>query len=501
MMTINQTAPWKKLQAQAQIKRQTDAIEKELTSTESAFLNTQKNIEACGLTLDFSHQNIHSHIFTELLNLTTTAHLKDHITQLFSGGIVNLSQNKPALHTALRAPASHTIQVNHENIMQLVTETRSRISHLAEKIRSHAWRGHNGQAITDIVNIGIGGSDLGPKFCLKALSEFTANEFNYHFISDADPFALETTLARLNPDTVLFIVSSKSFTTQETMLNAQLAIAWMGHRPLEQHFIAVTANHEAARQYGIQTILPIWSWIGGRYSVCSAINLITAIAIGADHFNAFLNGAYAMDQHFATTPFHRNLPVLLALIGIWNSNFLDINNLLMLTYSNRLSYFTNYVQQLDMESNGKSIDNEGRPTDYSTGPIVWGGCGNQAQHSYYQLLCQGTQAVTIDFITMNTPENRILNGFCKAKMQALSEGISNQTTPRDIVRGQIPFNHLSLTACTPEVIGALLALYEHKIFTQSVIWNINPFDQPGVDSSKSIQRACTATPEQNITYA
>ena len=478
MTTITQTAHWQWLKSQAA------PIKTGLKPTKSSHFIP----EACGISLDFNQQQLNSEILTGLLKLTKISHLDTQIEALFSGKTVNISENKPALHTALRAPASDVIMVDQQNIMQPIHQTRVNIGSIADKIRNQQWQTRNGLSITDIVNIGIGGSDLGPKFCVSALAEYTSTHLNTHFISDADPLYLQRTLTKLNPETTLLIICSKSFTTQETMLNARTAMQWIGEENIEQQVIAVTANIEAAIRYGIKIILPIWDWIGGRYSVCSAINLITAIAIGSKHFEAFLAGAHAMDQHFYHAPYSNNLPVLLALINIWNVNFLELNNRLMLTYSSRLSTFSNYVQQLEMESNGKSIDNAGNPVDYQTSPIIWGGCGNQAQHSYYQLLTQGTPGIPIDFITMTTPENEVLNAFCKAKMRTLSQGINGETTSRqNTIKGQVPFSHLTLSACTPATIGALLALYEHKVFVESVIWNINPFDQPGVDSAKSNQ--------------
>ncbi len=253
---------------------------------------------------------------------------------------------------------------------------------------------------------------------------------------------------------------------------------------MNKHLIAVTANPEKAHQFGIQEVLPIWDWIGGRYSLCSAINLITAIAIGFDAFMQLLDGANSMDIHFRTTNYAQNLPVLLALIGIWNNNFLDTHNLLMLTYAQQLEKFVPFVQQLDMESNGKSIDNQGNFIDFVTSPIVWGGPGNQAQHSYYQLLCQGRHKITADFITTDAFDNHMINNMCKAKMQVLTQGIHDQSNIYAHIPGNVPLNHIRLKSCDPFTVGALVALYEHKIFTQSVIWDINPFDQPGVESAK-----------------
>lgn len=315
-----------------------------------------------------------------------------------------------------------------------------------------------------------------------------------HFISDADPHAFSDVCDQLHPETTLFIISSKSFTTKETLYNMKKAFAWV-NKPehMDKHFIAITANEDKARDYGFSTILSIWDWVGGRYSLTSAINLITAIAIGFDQFTQLLEGANQMDQHFQTQELHDNMPVIMALIGLWNINFLRISSFLFLIYTKRLALFVPYLQQLDMESNGKSVDIHGRNVTYSTGPVIWGGLGNQAQHSYYQLLCQGTHKVAIDFISSEEFEGSLIDSYCKAKMHALSEGVDNGD-PRSYIAGGIPMNHIRLKSCTPASIGALIALYEHKIFVQSLLWNINAFDQPGVESAKRLRQMAGTMP-------
>lgn len=449
-------------------------------SRQATLTFSQQNIH-----IDFSNQNIQKETIDLLVALAHERHLQEKIQGLIQGERVNQSENRPALHTALRTQSAQPIWVNGQDVLPLIINARNTMRDMSERIRKGQWLGFSGKPIRDIVNIGIGGSDLGPRFCLQALTHYTARHLNYHFISDVDPDAFSSAVATLNPETTLFIVSSKSFTTQETLYNAQKAMRWIGQdNRIDNHFIAVTANSKNAQEFGIVHILPIWDWIGGRYSATSAINFITFIAIGEAAFTALLQGASTMDQHFATAPFHANLPVMLALIGIWNTNFLSIHHLLILTYSKYLEYFVPYIQQLDMESNGKSIDNQGRAVNHNTGPIVWGGLGNRAQHSYYQLLSQGTHKVTLDFITLKTHENELIYEMAMAKKRALTEGINDYHDPNGYIPGNTPLNHISLTDCTPHTIGELIALYEHKIYVQSVIWNINPFDQPGVDSSK-----------------
>ena len=439
----------------------------------------------CQITLNYSHQSINQETLKLLINLANACGLKEKIQRLMRGDKVNFSENRPALHTALRAPDNHAIWVNNINIMHQVMHARNNMKCIVQKIRHNEWLGFSGKPITDIVNIGIGGSDLGPRFCLKAFAAILSKDRRYHFISDVDPSSFEQTIQALNPETTLFIVASKSFSTQETIYNAHKAIQWLGNKAhLATNCIAVTAHIEKAQQFGITTILPIWEWVGGRFSLCSAINLITAIAIGMEAFNQLLAGAHAMDNHFQNTAFDNNLPVLYGLLGIWNNNFLNRHNLLILTYAQQLEQWVSYVQQLDMESNGKAIDNQGHRVNYATGPVIWGGLGNQAQHSYYQLLCQGTHKVTADFITLDSLDGELINDMCASKINVLTNGVHDEKNPVHEIPGNLPLNHIRLKDAAPFTIGALVALYEHKVFTQSVIWDINPFDQPGVESAK-----------------
>ena len=445
----------------------------------------QFNASACNIHVHYSNQHITSRTLELLMSLADSCGLRENIHALMNGDKVNISENRPALHTALRASDNTPIWVNQQNIMPEIMATRHKMHAIVEQIRAKQWFGFSGRPITDIVNIGIGGSDLGPRFSLKALADFAATDLHYHFISDADPTSFKNCVATLTPATTLFIVSSKSFSTQETLYNARKAMNWIGaEQHHEKHFIAVTAHVDKAYEFGIKNVLPIWDWIGGRYSFCSAINLITAIAIGIDAFNCILAGANSMDKHYRESDFSTNLPVLLALLGIWNNNFLNIHNLLILTYSQLLEQFVPYVQQLEMESSGKSIDNHGKTVNYATGPLIWGGLGNQAQHSYFQLLCQGTHKVAADFISLDAFDGHIINELCAANINVLTTGVMSKTNPQDYIPGNIPLNHIRLTDYSPYTIGALIALYELKVFTQSIIWNINPFDQPGVESAK-----------------
>jgi glucose-6-phosphate isomerase len=475
---------WKQLEKQADIMtgcKLNDLYQK----TPDRDQNFKKT--ACGIELDFSKQRITPEILDVLFNLAYACQLKEKINALISGEKVNTSENRPALHTALRLPDSQSLMLDGRDIVLDVFDVRQRMEAIAEKVRKKEWLGYSNQPITNVVNIGMGGSDLGAKLCLDALYDNVSMELHFHFISDADPDAFKRTVATLNPETTLFIVSSKSFTTQETLFNMRQAMDWVGHNNcLDQHFIAVTARIEKAHAFGIKNSLPIWDWVGGRYSACSAVNLITMIAIGPNKFKAFLSGAHAMDLHFKNTPFESNLPILAALLGIWNNNFIGIHTLLMLVYSNRLEQLVPYVQQLDMESNGKTIDQMNQAVMYATSPIVWGGHGNRAQHSYYQLLCQGTHHVAIDFISLKIFDESMVNALCRSKQKILAEGVDTDDEISKRILGKTPFNHFHLETCSPYILGALISLYEHKAYTQGVIWNINSFDQPGVESAKSM---------------
>lgn len=484
MKQLTELNAWKQLQKHAEDIRLMTSNE----FNQNPELRKQKfSLEAHPICLDYSRQKIDQATVGHLVALAKEIGLQEKIAALIQGDKVNKSENKPALHTALRQMGNKPVWVDGCNVMDAVLHTREQIRLISEKIREQKWLGYTGKPIKNIVNIGIGGSDLGPRLCISALNTYCSSELNYHFISDVDPDSFHNVIHALDPQTILFIVSSKSFTTKETLLNARKAMAlYDSEHNTNQHFIAVTANAAKANQFGINTVVPIWDWVGGRYSLCSAINLITAIAIGYEHFSELLAGAHSMDNHFLHTEFEKNMPVMMALLGVWNNNFMNIHHLLVLAYSQRLEQFIPYMQQLDMESNGKSIDMNGRVVPYATGPIVWGGLGNQAQHSYLQLLCQGTHKVTADFITLRSLDNHIINAMCDYKMQVLSEGVDFKNQPNGYIPGNIPVNHLSLNQCTPSSLGALVALYEHKIYVQSVLWNINPFDQPGVESAKLI---------------
>ncbi|KTC89736.1 glucose-6-phosphate isomerase [Fluoribacter dumoffii] len=477
MEQLNKKNAWKKLEKYAK----TYIVQHSETKNN---LISKENI-----TLDYSGQHVDKLIMDSLIELANECNLHEQIQAMMCGKPINNTENRPVLHTALRAPDNKVIMVNERNIIPDIVHVRNTMKQISTKIRNKEWLGYSGKPITDVVNIGIGGSMLGPYFCIHALRDLVIDTLGFHFISDIDPHAFSRVTAKLNPETTLFIISSKSFTTPETLSHFQKALAWIDHeQKFNQHFIAITANVKKAEEMGFKTILPIWDWVGGRYSFCSAINLISCIAIGFEHFSEILAGAHSMDMHFCSEHFTKNLPVLLALLGIWNINFLNINNLLVMTYTQDLQDFVPYLQQLDMESNGKSINRQGRKIDYATGPIIWGGLGNHAQHSYYQLLCQGTNKIAADLICVRTFDDDVINKMCRAHKEVLTKGGNHGENPHNHIAGEIPVNLLCLDEFSPRTLGALISLYEHKIFVQGVVWNINSFDQPGVESSKEIIR-------------
>lgn len=446
-------------------------------------------LREASIELDYHCQKVNSEIVNLLLQRADECHLKDKIKALTEGSRVNESQNQPALHTALRKARPNSLHVNDLDIMPDIFSTQEKMKSISEQIRSGEWLGYSGKPIKDIVNIGIGGSDFGPRFCIDALTDYLLPDLNYHFIADVDPKAFQHTVQFLNPETTLFIISSKSFTTYETLYNAKKALAWIGEQKnIQQHFIAITANGKKAEAFGFSNILPIWNWVGGRYSLWSAINLITCIAIGYEAFMDMLAGAHSMDLHFQEKEFHENMPVMLGLLGVWNINFLSMASLLILVYAKQLELLVPYIQQLDMESNGKGFSRAGQRINSLTGPIVWGGMGIQAQHSYYQLLSQSNHKIAADFISLKEYDEEPINGFCTRQIHVLSKGASFPNNPGGDIPGGMPINHIKLEACTPYTLGTLIALYEHKIYVQSVLWDINAFDQPGVESAKLISK-------------
>ena len=475
-----------------------------------------------GLLLDLSKQRIEPLTLQLLLQLAEECQLNTKINDLLSGQPINNSENRPALHTALRLPKGEELWVEGVDVNLGIQASLEKMQQLVERIHAGQWRGITGLPITDVVNLGVGGSDLGPLMVCHALADFKPKNItsvNIHFASTIDGSQLAERLKQLNPATTLFIFSSKSFSTIDTLSNANTARHWLIDKLgdekliLKQHFIGVSGSVEKMTQWGIakENQLLFWDWVGGRYSLWSAIGLPIALQIGMQSFRELLAGAHALDKHFATSPLTDNLPVLLALSGIWNINFLNIRAHAILPYDGRLKYFPDYLTQLEMESNGKSTTREGEPVDYATCPVLWGELGPNAQHAFYQLLHQGTEAVNCDFIApvhryeeIEDPEtkrqfqdqHRLSLANCLAQSRLLMLGDAavpkidaNQPMPHMLYRGNQPSSTLMVNELTPYSLGQLIALYEHKVFTQAAIWNINPFDQWGVELGKKIALA------------
>lgn len=489
--------------------------------------NASLHLQAMGLEIDLSCQRLDGDVLQALLELAQQSNLSHEMRRLFLGHQVNTSEQRAALHPALRNLDEDRVPWG-PDIAREVNLELNRFCAFAEKIRAHELHGFSNESFTDVVNLGIGGSDLGPRMCVQALSNPGSTPFNanallapkVHFVSNVDAWALFKVIRDLNPRRTLFIIQSKTFLTQETLLLAESAKAWLleqGCEPskISLHFAAVTANTELAIKKGYQEshIFKFWDWVGGRYSVWSAIGLPLAIAIGEKQFKSFLDGAKAMDEHFQNAPWDQNLPVMLAMVGIWNNNFLKASTHNVAPYSYLLSHFTPYLQQLEMESNGKGVDHQMNPMQVNTAPIVWGGLGIDGQHAYFQLLHQGSHLVSVDFIGLKKDdcpldhaqahhECLVLN--MKAQAKALAEGRSLEDTQKELAqsglsskeieqlaghrtfRGNSPSTSIWLDEMSPKILGALMALYEHKVFAQAAIWSINPFDQWGVELGKKI---------------
>ncbi len=466
------------------------------------------------LEVDFSNNRLTTETLQLLVQLAEETELKDAIQKYFSGDIINITENRAVLHTALRDKSNKTIDVNQINIILEITKTLQQIENFTDKILSGSWKGFSGKNITDVVNIGIGGSDLGPKMVVESL-KFYKTPLNIHFISNIDGDFVQETLQKLNPETTLFLIVSKTFTTQETLTNALTAKKWFlesaTKKDVEKHFVAVSTNLKMVKEFGIadENIFPMWDWVGGRFSLWSSVGLSISLAVGFDNFNKLLEGAHVMDKHFKNTPFNKNIPVTLALISIWYNNFFKAETEVILSYSEYLKSLAPYLQQAIMESNGKSVDRDGNKIDYQTGNIIWGSTGTNAQHAFIQLLHQGTKLIPADFIGFKESLHGLIEHHQKlmanfyAQIQALAEGktkaavhldmkVSGQFNqiesllPYKVSEGNKPSNTLLFKKLTPHNLGVLIAMYEHKIFVQGVIWNIYSYDQFGVELGKEL---------------
>ena len=465
-------------------------------------------IEDIGLYLDYSKNRITSETITLLLQLADECGLRGKIDALFRGEKINITENRAVLHVALRAPKGASIMVDGQDVVPEVHAVLDKMANFSERVRSGAWTGHTGKRIRNVINIGIGGSDLGPVMAYEALKHYSDRKMTFRFVSNVDGTDFAEAVQDLDPAETLFIVSSKTFTTLETMTNANTARAWAlqglggDSKAVAKHFAAVSTNAAKVSEFGIDTenMFGFWDWVGGRYSMDSAIGLSTMIAIGPDNFRAMLAGFHEVDEHFRTAPFERNLPVILGLLEIWYSDFFKAETVAVLPYEQYLKRFPAYLQQLTMESNGKHVTLDGLPTDYPTGPIYWGEPGTNGQHSFYQLIHQGTRLIPCDFIafikTLN-PLGRhhdilIANvlaqsealAFGKTAEEVKAEGTPDWLVPHRVFEGNRPSNTILAQELTPSTLGKLVALYEHSVFTQGAIWNIDSFDQWGVELGK-----------------
>jgi glucose-6-phosphate isomerase len=492
------------------------------TSIKGLFANDSKRFSKFSLKfqdilLDYSKNNINARTMSYLQELATECQLEDAIQQMFEGDVINSTEGRAVLHTALRNRSNTPVIVAGKDVMPDINRVLEQMKKFSEKIRSGEWKGYTGKSITHIVNIGIGGSDLGPVMVTESLKAYSKKGLNVHFVSNVDGTHIVETLKGLNPETTMFMVASKTFTTQETMANAHSARNWFlgkAENPdfVKKHFVAISTNAQGVSAFGIDTqnMFEFWDWVGGRYSLWSAIGLSIACYIGFDNFAMLLEGAHQMDLHFKKTPLKRNAPVILGLLGIWYNNFFNAQSQAILPYDQYMHRFAAYFQQGDMESNGKSTDRAGEEVNYQTGPIIWGEPGTNGQHAFYQLIHQGTKLIPCDFIApaiSHNPEGEhhnmlmsnyfaqteaLMNGKTKEEVIAefVKAGKSQEEieflTPFKVFSGNRPTNSILVKKLTPKVLGSLIAMYEHKIFVQGVIWNIFSFDQWGVELGKQL---------------
>jgi glucose-6-phosphate isomerase len=519
MSKLTQTQSWKALLAHAEDMKKVHM--RELFADDPSRFD-RYHLHLNDILVDYSKNIMTDETKTKLMDLARERDIPGCIERLFNAEKVNTTENRLVLHTALRNRANRPMIVDGEDVMPGINDVLSRMRKLVDSVRSGEWKGSTGKAITDIVNIGIGGSDLGPVMMTEALKPFgREGGLHVHFISNVDGTHVVETLRQLHRETTLFVIASKTFTTQETMTNARTARDWFLTRggtlqAVPKHFIAVSANSKAVKNFGIdpENMFEFWDWVGGRYSLWSAVGLSTALYLGMDNFEDLLEGAFEMDEHFRTAPLEDNIPVILAMLGVWYNNFFDADSHALLPYDQYLHRFSAYVQQLDMESNGKQVTTEGEKVDYSTGPIIWGEPGTNGQHAFYQLIHQGTKLVPCDFIAPIETKNPVgrhhpilLTNFF-AQTEALMLGrteeqvradLSNKSEeeleallPHMVFEGNRPTNSILFQMLMPKTLGALIAMYEHKVFVQSEIWGLNAYDQWGVELGKVLAKKILA---------
>ncbi|MGE5401072.1 MAG: glucose-6-phosphate isomerase [Ignavibacteriales bacterium] len=516
MSKLTDSQPWKKLEEH--YKKVSGLHMRNLFAEDPGRFN-KFSLEFEGILLDYSKNRITDETMRLLFELAEFAGLRQWINKMFEGEKINNTENRAVLHTALRNRSDRPVYSDGREVM---TEVRSVLAHMrqfSEAVRKGEWLGYTGKPIADVVNIGIGGSDLGPVMVTEALKPYGKPGLNVHFVSNVDATDIVEVLKKVNPETTLFLIASKTFTTQETITNAKTARRWflesaMDEAAISRHFAALSTNEKEVKSFGIDTknMFGFWDWVGGRYSLWSAIGLSIAIYIGMDNFEELLDGAFKMDEHFRSESFDKNMPVVMALLGIWYNNFFNAQTYAILPYDQYLHRFPAYFQQGDMESNGKSVNKEGKHVDYSTGPIVWGEPGTNGQHAFYQLIHQGTKLIPADFIAPVESQNpvgehhAILMSNYFAQTEALMKGKTAEEVrieleksglkgdelekllPHKVFEGNKPSNSILFPKLTPGVLGSLIALYEHKIFVQGIIWNINSFDQWGVELGKQLAK-------------
>jgi glucose-6-phosphate isomerase len=504
LKSIDNSTTWKSLQAHFdQVK---DFEIRDLFAQDSK-RGEKMALDAVGIYLDYSKHRVTDETLKLLVQLAQDCDLKKHIEAMFTGEKINVTEKRAVLHTALRAPENASIMVDGENVVKEVHAVLDKMSDFCKRVRSRQWKGFSGKMIRNIVNIGIGGSDLGPVMAYEALRSYSDRNLNFRFVSNVDGTDFVEATRDLDAAETLFIISSKTFVTLETMTNAHSARAWVlktftDEAAIAKHFVAVSTNAEEVTKFGIDTanMFEFWDWVGGRYSMESAIGLSTMLAIGPDNFRELLAGSYEMDEHFRQTPFEKNLPVLMGLLTIWYNDFFKAQTVAVLPYEQYLKRFPAYLQQLTMESNGKHVTLEGLTTDYQTGPIFWGEPGTNGQHSFYQLIHQGTKLIPCDFIAFVEALNPLGRhhdllmanvfaqtealAFGKTAEQVKAEGTPDWLVPHRTFVGNRPSNTILLEKLTPAALGKLVALYEHSVFTQGIIWNIDSFDQWGVELGK-----------------
>lgn len=510
MTELTQLSSWKALESHSK----TVPHMRELFATDPTRFD-HLSLSTCGLFLDYSKNKVTNETLSLLFSLAKESQLASKIQAMFDGEKINTTEQRAVLHSALRANPSHNVQVDGNNILPEIQDTLNKMTQFVDEITSGSWKGYTGQKITDVVSIGIGGSFLGPKIVSQALRPYWTGDINCHFVANVDATSIVEKLKDLNAETTLFVMSSKSFGTQETLTNTLSAKEWFigqggTQSDVAKHFVAVSSNVKKATEFGIaaENIFPMWDWVGGRYSLWSAIGLPIALLVGMTRFRELLEGASDMDTHFATAPLDQNMPVIMGLLSVWYVNFFNAQSHVVLTYDHYLRGLPAYFQQLDMESNGKSVTLQGQDVDYNTGPVIWGGEGTNGQHAYHQLLHQGTGLIPADFIMPLNSHNPLgehhvqLASNCFGQTQALMQGRTFEEAlaelkdgPLDdsekqliakhkVMPGNKPSNTLLMDKLTPKTLGALIALYEHKTFVQGAIWQVNSFDQWGVELGK-----------------